>query len=81
MNTTLTEVRSIDTHPSFARASARVQSQMRYRSLDALRGVAALVVVLGHSMITLPIWSDVVFHGVRNSKLTLILGTPPLDVL
>jgi len=26
-------------------------------------------------------WSDVMLHGIHNSKLTLILGTPPLDVL
>jgi peptidoglycan/LPS O-acetylase OafA/YrhL len=32
-------------------------------------------------MMTLPMWSDVVRHGVHNSSLTLILGTPPLDVL
>jgi peptidoglycan/LPS O-acetylase OafA/YrhL len=81
MSTTLTEVRSIDTHPSFARVAAPAPSQMRYRSLDALRGVVALVVVIQHSMITLPAWSDVMLHGVHNSALTLILGTPPLDLL
>jgi peptidoglycan/LPS O-acetylase OafA/YrhL len=81
MSTTLSEVRSIDTHPSFAPVAAPAQSQMRYRSLDALRGIAALVVVFHHSMMTLPMWSDVVRHGVHNSSLTLILGTPPLDVL
>jgi len=43
--------------------------------------VAALVVVFHHSMMTLPMWSDVVRHGVHNSTLTLVLGTPPLDVL
>ena len=81
MSTTLSEVRSIDTHPSFAPVAAPAQNQMRYRSLDALRGIAALVVVFHHSMMTLPMWSDVVRHGVHNSALTLILGTPPLDVL
>jgi peptidoglycan/LPS O-acetylase OafA/YrhL len=81
MSTTLTEVRSIDTHPRFARVAAPAPSQMRYRSLDALRGIAALVVVFHHSMMTLPVWSDVVMHGVHNSKLALILGSPPLDVL
>ena len=81
MSTTLSEVRSIDTHPRFAPVAAPAQNQMRYRSLDALRGIAALVVVFHHSMMTLPMWSDVVRHGVHNSSLTLILGTPPLDVL
>jgi peptidoglycan/LPS O-acetylase OafA/YrhL len=81
MSTALTEVRSVDTHPCPAPIAAPAQSQMRYRSLDALRGIAALVVVLHHSMMTLPMWSDVVVQGVHNSKLTRILGTPPLDVL
>lgn len=89
MSAALTEVRSIDTHPRFAGGFARglapaaapAESQTRYRSLDALRGVAALVVVFHHSMMTLPMWSAVVRQGVHNSYLTLILGTPPLDVL
>ncbi len=61
--------------------SPSAQSQVRYRSLDALRGIAAIVVVVHHSLMTLPVWSDVVLHGVRRSTLTLILGTPPLSVL
>jgi peptidoglycan/LPS O-acetylase OafA/YrhL len=84
MSPTLTEVRYIDTHPQSAPAPPPrpvAQSQTRYRSLDALRGIAALVVVFHHSMMTLPMWSDVVRHGIHNSTLTLILGSPPLDVL
>jgi len=58
----------------FAMLMGSARSQARYRSLDALRGIAALVVVIDHSMMTLPMWSDVVLHGVHNSTLTTILG-------
>ena len=54
---------------------------MRYKSLDALRGIAATVVVLHHCLVTLPPWSDVMLHGVHNSILTVILGYPPLDLI
>jgi len=61
--------------------SPPAQSQERYGSLDALRGIAATVVVFHHSLMTLPAWSDVVLHGAHRSTLTVILGIPPLNVL
>lgn len=54
---------------------------MRYKSLDALRGIAAMVVVLSHCLVTLPVWSDVLLHGIRTSVLTTLFGSPPLYLL
>jgi len=53
----------------------------RHESLDALRGIAAAVVVLGHCLMTFPMWSDVVLHGRHPTMLTLILGYPPVSLL
>jgi peptidoglycan/LPS O-acetylase OafA/YrhL len=71
----------VETHPGPLAPASPAHSQARYRSLDALRGIAAMVVVIHHSMMTLPAWSDSVLHGARSSTLTIILGTPPLSVL
>jgi len=53
----------------------------RYDSLDALRGIAAAVVVLGHCLMTFPVWSDVVLHGRHATLPTVLLGYPPLSLL
>jgi peptidoglycan/LPS O-acetylase OafA/YrhL len=71
----------VETHPRPLASALPALSQARYRSLDALRGIAAVVVVFHHSLMTLPAWSDAVLHGARRSTLTVILGTPPLSVL
>ena len=56
-------------------------SQPRYLVLDAVRGVSAFVVLIYHCMLTLPVWSDVVVHGVYRTRLAAVLGTPPLSLL
>ena len=72
---------SIDkTHPAPAPASP-VQRPPRYHSLDALRGIAALVVVLHHTLLTLPLWSALGMHGVHRSAITLLFAIPPLSLL
>jgi peptidoglycan/LPS O-acetylase OafA/YrhL len=48
--------------------------------LDAVRGIAALVVLIYHCLLTLPIWSDVVLHGTYRTKLAAVLGRPPLSL-
>ena len=53
----------------------------RYASLDALRGIAASVVVVDHCMMTFPTWSDVVLHGRHSTVLSALLGYPPLSLL
>ena len=55
--------------------------RLRYGSLDALRGIAAMTVVIHHSMMTIPLWSDVGLHGIHRTPVTFLLGTPPLDIL
>jgi peptidoglycan/LPS O-acetylase OafA/YrhL len=54
---------------------------MRHKSLDALRGIAAMVVVLNHRLVTLPAWSDVILHRIHNSVITTVFGYPPLYLL
>ena len=54
---------------------------MRYKSLDALRGIAALIVVIHHCLVTLPQWSNVMLHGAHDSVATKLFGYPPLDLL
>ncbi|HEV2201988.1 MAG TPA: acyltransferase [Bryobacteraceae bacterium] len=72
---------SIEARPDSISAPSSIHKSGRYQSLDALRGIAAMVVVVQHSMMTLPAWSDVVLHGVHRSIFAVILGSPPLDVL
>jgi peptidoglycan/LPS O-acetylase OafA/YrhL len=58
----------------------RAENRPRYRSLDALRGIAAFVVVIHHCLVTLPAWSDALLHGVHRTVATAILGYPPLSL-
>jgi peptidoglycan/LPS O-acetylase OafA/YrhL len=71
----------VEAPPAAVPVSAPYQSNIRYRSLDALRGIAAFVVVIHHCLVSLPVWSDVMLHGVHNSIITVIFGYPPLDLL
>ena len=54
---------------------------MRYKSLDALRGIAALIVVIHHCLVTLPQWSNVMLQGAHDSLPAKLFGYPPLDLL
>jgi peptidoglycan/LPS O-acetylase OafA/YrhL len=54
---------------------------VRYRSFDALRGIAAGIVVIHHCLMTLPQFSDVVLHGIHRTTMAEILGYPPLSLL
>ncbi len=40
-----------------------------------------MVVVSQHCLMTFPVWSDVVLHGVHNRPVTVIFGYPPLNLL
>jgi len=53
----------------------------RYEQLDALRGIAATVVVADHCLMTFPTWSNVMLHGRHGTLLSVILGYPPFSLL
>jgi peptidoglycan/LPS O-acetylase OafA/YrhL len=55
--------------------------QSRYESLDAVRGIAALIVVIHHCLLVFPVWSDVSLHGVYATPLAAIVGHPPVSLL
>ena len=58
-----------------------MSSKSRYESLDAIRGIAAAVVLLHHCLLVLPVWAAVVDSGRRESFLTTLFGFPPLSLI
>jgi hypothetical protein len=63
------------------RPHERSDDPKRYLALDAVRGIAAVVVLVYHSLSTPPAWSDVVVHGVYRTQLTAVFGRAPLNLL
>jgi peptidoglycan/LPS O-acetylase OafA/YrhL len=58
-----------------------VYSHPRYESLDAVRGIAAFIVVIYHCLLTLPVWSDVALHQVYRTKLAAVGASLPFSLL
>jgi peptidoglycan/LPS O-acetylase OafA/YrhL len=57
------------------------RDQKRYESLDAVRGIAALIVVFHHCLLIFPVWSDVALHNVYPTPPAAIVGHPPFSLL
>ena len=53
----------------------------RYGYLDAVRGIAASVVVLHHCLLCFPRWSGAVQHGIMPSGLGILIVYPPLNLI
>jgi peptidoglycan/LPS O-acetylase OafA/YrhL len=56
-------------------------AETRLESFDGLRGIAAVIVMVHHTLLTIPFWCEVIYRSTHRSTLQILLNYSPTNLL